>query len=379
MPPSLNPLAICGGPPTIANGPPEWPIADPEIEAALMEAYSSGNWGRYHGPYCATLEQRLRGLHDVPHARLCSSGTVAVELALRGLGLEPGNEVILGAYDFPGNFRCIEDVGARPVLADIAAGHGCLDRPQLEKAYQTTVRAAIVSHLHSGLAPMQAIMEWASEHDTLIIEDACQAPGATVDGRPAGSWGHIGVLSFGGSKLLTAGRGGALLIHDPMHAQRIRVFVERGNDAFPLSELQAAALLPQLEKLDVRNAVRQNSVARLTEATRPISPLRFVGSLDQSPSFYKVAWRYDAQLGKWSREEFIAALRAEGVAVDSGFRGFFRRTGKRCRHSGPLTEAKTAASSTVVLHHPVLLEPEPTIDAIQTAIIKVLDGYANST
>jgi dTDP-4-amino-4,6-dideoxygalactose transaminase len=319
----------------------------------------------------------LSELHGGALVKLCSSGTIAVELALRGLGLTADSEVILGAYDFPGNFRCIEHAGARPVLADVDPQHGCLGVDQLAEAFRPTVKAAIVSHLHSGLAPMKSMMQWASDNQVAIIEDACQSPGALVDGQIAGTWGDIGVLSFGGSKLLTAGRGGALLLKDPVHLQRIRVFADRGNDAYPLSELQAAVILPQLDKLARRNATRQSSVEVLTGRISDLDCLQFVGkthTADQ-PSYYKVAWRYNAQLGGWTREEFLGALRAEGVAADEGFRGFARRSPKRCRHAGGLAESKYAASATVLLHHPVLLEPATSIEAAANAIRKVVQGF----
>ena len=79
-----------------------------------------------------------------------------------------------------------------------------------------------------------------------MIEDACQAPGAMLEGRRAGTFGDVGVLSFGGSKLLTSGRGGAVLTSDAHMAQRIRLYTQRGNEAYPLSEMQAAVVLPQL-------------------------------------------------------------------------------------------------------------------------------------
>ena len=387
-----EPLAICGGSPIIPKGPPSWPPADERIQAALKEAYHSGDWGRYHGRYCEALEKRLCEMHDVNQCKLCSSGTVAVELALQGFDLRPKNEVILGGYDFPGNFRCIEQVGARPVLADIDPEHGCVGVEQLAEAYRPTTRAAIISHLHSGLAPMKSIMEWAQKHNVLIIEDACQAPGAMVDGQLAGSWGDIGVFSFGGSKLLTAGRGGALIVKDSVQMQRIRVFAERGNDAYPLSELQAAVILPQLDKLNERNTQRQQNVAILRRRIEGLRCLTFVGNRNPntnsaeksltnacSPSFYKVAWRYDAANGKWTRNELLAALRAEGVAADEGFRGFTRRSEKRCRHGSALTQSKLAASSTVLLHHPVLLSDEATADSIGQAFAKVIHGYVQGS
>ena len=83
------------------------------------------------------------------------------------------------------------------------------------------------------------IMAIAKENNVCVVEDACQVPGATVQGRRAGTWGDAGVLSFGGSKLLTAGRGGAMITNDARVLQRAKIFVERGNDAFPLASLLA--------------------------------------------------------------------------------------------------------------------------------------------
>src|SRR5690606_8468971 len=132
-------------------------------------------------------------------------------LALRGLKIGPGDEVLLAGYDFAGNFRAIEAVGARPALIDINPATWCLDVDLLESAIGPETRAVIASHLHGGLVPMRRLMQLASARGIAVVEDACQAPGAIIDGRRAGTWGDAGVLSFGGSKLLTAGRGGAVL------------------------------------------------------------------------------------------------------------------------------------------------------------------------
>src|SRR3954452_1791074 len=96
-------LAIHGGTPVFAQGPPTWPRPDEDIRAALETAYADGSWGRYHGPHCERLKELLTELGAVKYAWLCSSGTIAVELALSGLKIGPGDEVILAAYDFPGN------------------------------------------------------------------------------------------------------------------------------------------------------------------------------------------------------------------------------------------------------------------------------------
>ena len=376
-------LAIDGAAPSVPEGPPGWPPADEDVRSALLTAYEDGSWGRYHGPHCERLRGLLAEMYGVDHARLCSSGTIAVELALRGLGVGPGEEVILAGYDFPGNFRAVEAIGAMPVLVDIDPNTWCLDPRHIEVAAAEQTRAVIVSHLHGGMAAMREIMAIASARGLTVVEDACQAPGAAVDGRVAGCWGDVGVLSFGGSKLLTAGRGGALVTRDAAVEQRARVFAERGNDAFPLSEMQAAVVCPQLEKLAERNKRRVEAVNRLRQQLVDNEGLEGIqNSSDVSPSYYKLAWRYDPE--NWAdtqRERFLAVMQAEGVALDEGFRGFTRRSSRRCRRVGNLEHSDRAAAQTVLLHHPVLLEPNATIDRVAQAFAKVrsaLPGAAES-
>jgi dTDP-4-amino-4,6-dideoxygalactose transaminase len=221
---------------------------------------------------------------------------------------------------------------------------------------------------------MQQLREIADRRKLALVEDACQAPGALVQGRVAGTWGDVGVLSFGGSKLLTAGRGGAIVTnHEPVW-QRAKIFCERGNHAFPLSELQATVLLPQLSKLNNRNSHRRASAKNLIEKTAAIQALHPVRATppDSAASFFKLAWLYDSNYcGDWPREKFVAAVQAEGVAMDIGFRGFVRR-GNRCRRVGSLEHSAAAAEETVLLHHPVLLESEATIHLVAEAIQKVV-------
>ncbi len=293
MPPTL---ALHGGSPSLPDAPFAWPPPDTEVRDALLAAWAAGSWGHYHGHYGEHLARLLADYHQIGHVWLCSSGTVAVELALRGLKVGPGEEVILAGYDFAGNFRAVEAVGAWPVLVDIDPNSWCLDIHGLDAAHTPASRAIIVSHLHGGLADMQRLMNWARQRNVPVIEDACQAPGATVGGRRAAHWGDVGVLSFGGSKLLTAGRGGALLTPHAEVLQRVKIHAQRGNNAFPLSELQAAVLPPQLAKLDERNRLRRARVDQLlleTADLAALTPVSGAGPLDE-PTYYKLAWRYDA-------------------------------------------------------------------------------------
>src|SRR5262245_58625426 len=270
--------ALLGGPPVRPQGPPDWPPPDEDVRLALQAAYADGSWGKYHGAYVARLEGRVAAYHEFPYALTCGSGTFAVEVALRALKVGPGEEVILSAYDYPGNFLNVHAVGATPVLVDLDPASWQMSLDRLPRAVGPATRAIIASHLHGGQVPMARLMAFAAERGLRVIEDAAQCPGAWIDGRRAGTWGDVGVLSFGGSKLLTAGRGGALLTpHADVH-QRARLVQTRGNIVCPLSELQATVLLPQIEKLDDHNARRLSQVTWLTELLRSVPGLRPLGS-----------------------------------------------------------------------------------------------------
>jgi dTDP-4-amino-4,6-dideoxygalactose transaminase len=378
---TLSRLAVYGGKPTIPEGPPPWPRPNEAVREALAEAYADGSWGRYHGPNCERLKAALAELCQCQHVWTCCSGTLAVELALRGLKVGPGDEVILAAYDFPGNFRAIEAIGARPVLVDLTPGTWTIDAANVAGAISSSTKAIIASHLHGSLADMPRLRAIADAAGIVIVEDACQAPGALVASKPAGSWGDCGVLSFGGSKLLTAGRGGAVVTQRDDVLHRIRIYCERGNDAFPLSELQAAVLLPQLAGLESENFRRMeavNVIAAQTVDLPLLAPTTLPADPAFRPVFYKLPWLVSAANDDdLLRAQIVEALRAEGVALDAGFRGFARRSSLRCRAMGDLTFARRAAAGTVILHHPVLLEPAETLVRVANALRKVCLYFAS--
>lgn len=378
--------AICGGVPAFPEGPPSWPPADDDVREALQRAYADGSWGRYHGPHVAALEDRLRRWCAVDHAQACSSGTVAVELALRGLGVGPGDEVILGGYDFPGNFRAIEAVGAWPVVVDLEDRTGCLAIEQVSAGVSPATKAVIATHLHGGLVDMPRLVEAMRARGIGVVEDACQAAGALVAGRPAGAWGDVGVWSFGGSKLLTAGRGGAVVTPRDDVRQRMKIASERGNLAWPLSELQAAVLLPQFDKLSQRHRQRRDAARRLIDGlsasprwSPPALPASVVGDdvPRWEPAYYKLGLRLDrTRLGDDARETLVAAARAEGLALDAGFRGFTSRGKTRCRKVGDLPCSLRAAAETIVLHHPILLAENDAVDRAAAVLADLLERLA---
>lgn len=353
----------------------QWPPSqDPAIRDALLAAWQDDNWAGYFGPHVEALEAELASYHGVRHALVCASGTVAVQIALRALHAPEGAEVILAGYDFPGNFRAIQDAGLFPVLADIDPRTWCLAVDQVEAALSPQTAAVVVSHLHGGLADMRALRALADRHGVAIVEDACQATGAVVEGTRAGAGGDVGVLSFGGSKLLTAGRGGALLTDRTDLYQRAKVFCERGNHAFPMSQLQAAVLLPQLARLEVCNAQR---VARLKQLQKRLAPLagqlREVGGSQVGvPGLYKHAWNCaSAELCDWLLQQAQKA----NLPLGPGFRGFVKRPTSQARKVGPLTHCRGAVDRTLLLHHAVLMADGQAVSRLAEWMIHLVDCF----
>ena len=373
-------LAIDGGPPSVESEPFQWPFASEAIRNAVSEAMSDGSWGQYDGRWTRQLIELLKHNFQTAEAMLCSSGTIAVELALRGAGVPQDSEVIQAGYDFPGNFRAIEAIGARPVLVDVVANGWVLCAEQLADALTPQTSAVIVSHLHGQIADLNQIQSVISEHNlnsqqkVVTIEDACQVPGGQLHGKPLGSFCDVSALSFGGSKLLSAGRGGAILTNRSDILQRAKIFAHRGNDAFPMCQLQAATLCPQFETLPEMTEVRHRKACGLIESTSSLDELVGLNQIvdETIPAYYKIPWLLKDRTPGWSRSELVNALKAEGLPVGEGFRGFLRRSPRRCRKTGTLVNSQIASQQTIVLHHPVLLESENTLELVAAAIHKVV-------
>ncbi|AWM41080.1 L-glutamine:2-deoxy-scyllo-inosose aminotransferase [Gemmata obscuriglobus] len=380
--------ALLGGTPIRPDGPPPWPLPDPDVQTALYAAVASGAWGQYRGEHVCALEAELAAFHGVPHALTCATGTLAVEVGLRALRVGPGDEVAMAAYDYESNFLTVHALGAKPVLVDVRPDNWQLDETKLEAALTPLTKAVLCSHLHGGLVNVPAVLALARPRGVGVIEDAAQAPGAVLDGRPAGTWGDIGTLSFGGSKLLTAGRGGALLFADPALFQRAKGHLNRGvQQLAPLSELQAAALRPQLRKLHEATAWRAKRVRELFQSPPPLRatggsgpggvglpfpPLAPLGAGPNLPAFYKLGLQYDPAAFGLSRELFAKALRAEGVAFDAGFKALHvGRSPSRFRAAGALDHAADAHARCVVLHHPVLSLAPADVRQVAEAVAKV--------
>jgi dTDP-4-amino-4,6-dideoxygalactose transaminase len=245
------------------------------------------------GPEVEAFEREVCSELGVRFAIGVSSGTDALLAALMAAGVGPGDEVVTSTYSFFATAGCVVRLGATPVLVDIEPATYNLDPAAVARALSSRTRAILPVHLYGLCADMDPILEAASAAGVIVIEDACQAVGATYKGRQAGSMGAVGCLSFFPSKNLGAfGDGGLVTTNDPDLAHEIRLLRNHGAEPkyfhklvggnFRLDALQAAVLrvkLPHLRRwTEMRrlNAARYDELfaaARLTgRVTLPVAP-----------------------------------------------------------------------------------------------------------
>lgn len=229
------------------------------LEQAVLEVLRSGQY--IGGATVTSFEQAFAAACDVPHAIGCNSGTDSLILALRALGIGPGDEVITSSFSFFATAEAISAVGATPVFVDVDPTSYLIDLDRIEAALTPATRALLPVHLFGRPVDMERVNAIAAEQGLLVIEDCAQATGARWAGRPVGSWGDAGCFSFFPTKNLgAAGDGGAVTCRDPELAQRVRelavhgmprryLHTELGYNS-RLDALQAAVLsvkLPHLE------------------------------------------------------------------------------------------------------------------------------------
>lgn len=328
---------------------PCWPPDWPEIAQSISNTVQNGDWGRYRGAAIAELDVKIRDLHSVRYCRFVSSGSIGIQWALHAVGVAAGDQVAVCGYDYPGNFRAIEALGGRPLLVDVDPTTFSIDPQALGGVDAEAITAVVASHLYGIAAQMGSIRQICDEKGWKLIEDACQTPAMEVAGRPAGGWGDAAVISFGGSKPLTAGNGGAVLTNDAAIASKLNAWLDRPSDATPLSELQAAALLPQIDRLAECNEVRAESAQAILSAIDWM--VEAMGQRRPTPdaTFYKLAFL------SGDRESTLASMTKAGLPVGKGYRSMHRSNDRRCGKVGSLIGCQVLGDQVCLLDHSVLL------------------------
>jgi dTDP-4-amino-4,6-dideoxygalactose transaminase len=256
-------------------------VAD-ELAAAVARVAASG-WYLL-GPELEGFERDFADYCEAGHCVGVGSGMSAIELALRALGIGPGDEVLVPAYTWIATWLAVSQVGARPVAVDGDPSTYNLDRDAAAAAVTERTAAIIPVHLRGEPADMDAVGELARAHQLAVIEDAAQAHGARHRGRRVGGLGNVAAFSFYPIKNLGAfGDGGAVTTDDPALAEKIRLLrnygmksrhdVEVAGVNSRLAEIQAAVLRVKLGRLDAWNAHRRELAGRYLEALRELEPV----------------------------------------------------------------------------------------------------------
>ena len=190
---------------------PPWPSFTAEESAAVQAVLASNRVNYWTGTECGEFEREFAAWVGVPHAVALMNGTVALELALRALGIGPGDEVVVTPRTFIASISCVVSVGATPVFADVDPVSGNLTAATIEPVLTPKTKAIVCVHLAGWPCDMDPIMELACARGLRVIEDCAQAHGARYKGRSVGSIGDIGAWSFCQDKIMTTGGEGGMV------------------------------------------------------------------------------------------------------------------------------------------------------------------------
>lgn len=330
-----NRLAVDGGTPIRTKPCPAWPIFGRREEELLLEVLHSGDWSELTGSKVVTFAREFAAFQDASYGVCVPNGTLALEVALQALGVGFGDEIITTAYTFIATASSAFAVGARPVFVDIDPETYNIDPALIEAAITPRTKAIVPVHIGGQPADMDVIVEIGKRHGIPVLEDACQAWGSQWKGQGVGAIGDIGTFSFQSSKNITAGEGGMVVTNDrtlydlSWSLHNVGRLPEGGwyqpeilGRNLRLPEWNGAILLAQFERLPEAMATRTRNAERLIAELSEIpgiAPVKIDERVTRN-SWHLFQIRYDPSgFGGRSCDEFLKALRAEGVPCSSGY------------------------------------------------------------
>ncbi|MFQ6115811.1 MAG: DegT/DnrJ/EryC1/StrS family aminotransferase [bacterium] len=324
-------LAINGGEPAVKEGlKTHWPIFDDTEKEALIEILESGHWcSMGGGGRVEQFEEKFAEFIGTKYAMCVPTGTDALELAFRAIGLEPGDEVIVPAVTFIASASALVLANGVPIFVDVDPETYQISPEAIEAAITPRTRAIEPVHYGGYPADMDRIMDIADKHDLFVIEDCAEAHGSEWKGKKVGSFGDMGCFSFQMGKPLTCGEGGGVTYDDDDLAiscysyarlgrkpggEKYKHYIPAGN--FRMSEFLGGILSTQLSRLPQQTQIRyENGEYFATE----LEKIEGISALKRDPrvtkrGYYFYFLRYDSS--KWNnvhRNKFMEALQAEGV------------------------------------------------------------------
>ena len=366
-----------------------WPNFTAEEADAVRDVVLSNKVNYWTGTECRSFEKEFAAWSGTAHAVALGNGTLALDVALKALGIGPGDEVVVTPRTFIASISCVVNAGATPVFADVEADSGNLSAATIAKVVTPRTRAVICVHLAGWPCDMDPIMELAAQHDFKVIEDCAQSHGAHYRGRPLGSIGHVGAWSFCQDKIMTTGGEGGMVttndealwrsmwsykdhgksyeaVYERQHAPGFRWLHESFGTNWRMMEMQAAIGRIQLRRMADWTARRTANAEAIWAACRPFAALRVpTVPEDNVHAHYKCyAYVQPEQLAEgWSRDRIVEAIVAEGVPCFQGscsevyLEKAFDGTGWRPQERLPVAR-ELGDTSVMFLVHPTLTSAE---------------------
>lgn len=296
-----------------------------QVDQAVQRVMESSAY--INGPEVNSFQSELESYLKVKHVIPCANGTDALQIAMMGLDLKPGDEVITASFTYVATAEVIALLGLRPVLVDVDPQTFNIDPEQVRRAITPRTKAIVPVHLFGQSADMEAIQDIARENELFVVEDTAQAIGADFYGsngqkQKAGTIGHIGATSFFPSKNLGCfGDGGALFTNDDQLAAKLRMIANHGQSKryyhdevgvnSRLDSIQAAILRCKLPHLDEYNEARRSAADIYDSA---FANVEAVQTPHRDPRSSHVFHQYTLQLRDGiDRDALVAHLKEQGV------------------------------------------------------------------
>lgn len=419
-----EPLALSGGAPLRQRPWPHWPAFDAQTEQILVDVLRSGRWaisGAYTGRKCYERQfaEAFAAYNGTRYCVPTTSGTASLTLALLGLGIGPGREVLVPGLTWVACASAVFSVGAVPVLVDIEPETLAMSPDSARAAITDRTAAIMIVHPFCRLADVDRFVALAAEFDLPLIEDCSQAHGATWRGRRVGTFGRVGCFSMQQSKVLTSGEGGAAITDDPELYARMeqlrsdgRLFgttprrgrlelLEVGDvqgQNMCLSEFQAAVLLDRLAHLDAENELRAERAAYLERLLGAVEGVRLLPRNQHATSYTYYNLLLEIDTARFADNSIDAIGRALGEELNVLAHPIYQPLNTHPLYnplSSPraprdpalraaltparfdLPQAERARRRCLTLPHPVLLDDARGMHDIVAALKKIQDNASD--
>jgi dTDP-4-amino-4,6-dideoxygalactose transaminase len=378
-----------------------WPSFNKEEAEAVSQVLLSNKVNYWTGTECREFEKEFAAWCGTDYAVALANGTLALELALKVLGIGPGDEVVVPPRTFLASVSCVVTTGAIPVFAEVDANSQNITAQSIQDVLTPRTKAIICVHLSGWPCDMEPIMELAEVNKLYVVEDCAQAHGASYKGQPVGSIGHIGAWSFCQDKIMTTGGEGGMLttnrrdwwelawaykdhgkcwstVYERKHPPGFRWLHETFGTNWRMLEMQAAIGRIQLRRMPKWHEQRKANAMRLTKALSTIPSLRVpLPPPDTEHGWYKfyAFIRPEFLAPSWNRDRIMVEVNAAGVPCFSGtcsevyLEKAFDGTGWRPASGLPVAKI-LGETSLMFLIHPTLRKEE--INKTVTVVAEVM-------